>query len=108
FTQGQTGATYTITVSNVGTLVSSGTVTVTDALPAGLTATGLTGAGWGCTLVSLGCTRSDGLGAGGSYPAIALTVTVAANAAASVTNMAAVSGGGETNTGNDTASNPTT
>ena len=41
FTQGQTGATYTLTVSNVGAVSTSGTVTVTDTLPAGLTATAL-------------------------------------------------------------------
>ena len=41
FTQGQTGATYTISVTNAGNTPTSGTVTVTDALPAGLTATGL-------------------------------------------------------------------
>src|SRR5262249_49587092 len=43
-----------------------------------------------------------------SYPDLTLTVAVAGNAAASVTNTATVSGGGETNTGNDSASDPTT
>ena len=37
-----------------------------------------------------------------------MTVNVASNAPASVTNTATVSGGGETNTANDTASDPTT
>jgi len=37
-----------------------------------------------------------------------ITVTVANNAAAMVTNTATVSGGGETNTGNDSSSDPTT
>jgi hypothetical protein len=54
------------------------------------------------------CSRSDALAAATSYPAITLTVNVAANAPASVTNSAAVSGGGETNTGNDTVDDPTT
>ena len=36
-----------------------------------------------------------------------LTVNVAANAPSSVTNTASVSGGGETNTANNTASDPT-
>src|SRR6185295_18679295 len=109
FTQGQTGATYTLTATNSGTGPTVGTVTVTDTLPAsGLTATGLSGTGWSCTLGTLTCTRSDTLAAGGSYPAITLTVNVASNAPASVTNTAAVSGGGETNAANDTASDPTT
>src|SRR5260221_4911715 len=43
-----------------------------------------------------------------SYPAITLTVNVSNSAAASITNTVAVSGGGETNTSNDTASDATT
>jgi hypothetical protein len=42
------------------------------------------------------CTRSDALAASSSYPALTLTVNVASNAPASLTNTAAVSGGGET------------
>ena len=108
FAQGQTGATYTLTVSNVGGSPTSGMVTVTDTLPAGLTATAIGGTGWSCVLGTLTCTRSDALAAGSSYPAITLTVNVANNAAASLTNTATVSGGGETNTSNDTASDATT
>ena len=40
FTQGQTGATYTLTATNSGTGPTSGTVTVTDTLPTGLTGDG--------------------------------------------------------------------
>jgi Bacterial Ig-like domain (group 3)/FG-GAP-like repeat/Domain of unknown function DUF11 len=108
FVQGQTGASFSIMVSNGGTGITSGTVAVTDTLPAGLMATGMSGPGWNCTLGSLSCTRSDALGASGSYPAITLTVNVGSNAAASVTNTATVSGGGESNTANDTASDVTT
>ena len=108
FTQGQAGATYTLTASNAGSGATSGTVTVTDTLPASLTATAMTGTGWTCTLASSTCTRSDVLAAGASYPAVTLTVSVSSTAPASVTNTAAVSGGGETNTANDSASDPTT
>src|SRR5205085_3493942 len=108
FTQGQTGATYSITVTNSGFAATSGTVTVTDTLPAGLTATGISGSGWTCVLGTLTCTRSDALATGSSYPAITLTVNVASNASASITNSVVVSGGGETNTANDTATDPTT
>src|SRR5206468_11446214 len=48
FAQGQTGASYTIDVQNIGGVSTSGTVTVTDALPAGLTATAISGTGWSC------------------------------------------------------------
>jgi uncharacterized repeat protein (TIGR01451 family) len=108
FTQGQTGATYTLTATNSGNAATSGTVSVVDTLPTGLTATAISGPGWTCTLATLTCTRSDALAAGSSYSAITLTVNVAANAASSVTNNATVSGGGEVNTANDTATNPTT
>jgi uncharacterized repeat protein (TIGR01451 family) len=112
FTQGQTGATYTITVTNSGSAATSGTVTVTDTLPAGLTPTAPDGAvnGWTCGIAgqTVTCTRSDALAASGSYPAITLTVDVAPNAGAAVTNTAGVSGGGESNPANDTASDPTT
>ena len=108
FTQGQIGATYTVTATNSGTASTTGTVTVVDTLPTGLTATALSGTGWTCTLGTLTCTRSDALATSTSYPAITLTVTVANNAAASVTNNVTVSGGGETNAANDTATDPTT
>ena len=107
FTQGQSGAVYTITVSNAGASASSGTVTVTDSLPGALTAAAMSGAGWSCTLATLTCTRSDVLAAGASYQAVSLTVSVAVGAPASVTNTATVSGGGEINTANDTANDAT-
>jgi uncharacterized repeat protein (TIGR01451 family) len=107
FFVGQTGATYTLTVSNTGHGPTSGTVTVIDNLPSGLTATAISGTGWTCTLGTITCTRSDALVANNSYPVIALTVNVSANAPSLVTNTATVSGGGETNIANDTASDPT-
>ncbi len=106
FVQGQTGATYTITVSNSGTGATSGTVTVSDTLPTGLTATAISGTGWTCPSLT-SCNRSDALAAGASYPAIALTVNVAANAPSQVTNIATVAGGGEINTANDSSSDLT-
>ena len=84
-----------------------GAVRVTDSLPAGLSATALGGANWSCTLSTLTCTRSDGLAPGSSYAPITLTVNVAASAPSTVTNSATASGGGETNTGNNSASDAT-
>ena len=108
FTQGQTGATYSLTVTNRGNAATAGTVTVSDTVPTGLTATAIAGTSWTCTQPAGPCTRSDALAAGGSYPALTLTVNVSSAAPASVTNTATVSGGGEINTSNDSASNPTT
>jgi uncharacterized repeat protein (TIGR01451 family) len=108
FTQGQNG-TYTLAVSNVGGAATSGTVTVSDTLPAGLTYVSATGTGWTCNTAgqTVTCTRATALAAGASYPNITLIVSVASNAALSVTNTATVSGGGQTNTSNDSSSNPT-
>ena len=107
FTQADQGDAYTLTVGNGGTGPTSGTVTVADTLPGGLTATGFSGPGWTTDLPSLTATRADALAAGGSYPPLTLTVNVSSTAPASVTNSATVSGGGETNTANDTASTTT-
>ena len=94
FSRGQSGATYDIAVANLGSGATSGTVTVVDTLPAGLTATAMAGSGWSCTLATLTCTRSDALPSGGSYPVIVLTVDVWTSAPPSLVNIATVSGGG--------------
>lgn len=107
FTQGQTGATYTIIATNQGGAPSAGLVTVSDALPAGLAASGMSGSGWVCDIQTTSCTYGDPIAPGTSAPAITLTVDVAANAPSSVTNTATVAGGGESDTSNDTASDPT-
>ncbi len=93
FTQGQTNAQYTITVSNSGA-PTSGTVTVTDTVPTGLILTSMSGTGWTCTLSNSSCTRSDPLGNGASYLPLTVIVSVASNAAAQVTNQVTASGGG--------------
>src|SRR5204863_443193 len=103
----QIGATYTITAHNIGTGPTSGVVTIVDALPASLTATSISGAGWACTLDTLTCTRSDVLAAGGSYPPITLAVNVAGNAPSTVTNNASISAT-ELNTANNSANDLTT
>jgi uncharacterized repeat protein (TIGR01451 family) len=101
FAQGQVGATYSITVTNSGGAATSGTVTLTDTLPSGLTATAISGGtDWSCALSTLICTRSEVLPAGGSYQAVTVTVTVAAGASALLTNKASVWGGSSATTAN--------
>ncbi len=106
FTQGDAGDTFSIVVGNEGAQATAGLVTVTDSLPASLTATALSGAGWSCSLGPLTCTRTDPLASGASYPSITVTVDVSAGAPISVTNVASVSGGGEADnvTDNDSVS----
>jgi|GEM_PF-2292884 len=107
FHAGDTADTYTLTAHNIGNAASSGTVTVSDTLPAGFTATVLSGTGWSCTLATRTCTRSDALTAGSLYPAITLTVSIGSSVSGTFNNVATVSGGGETNTSNNTSTDPT-
>jgi sugar lactone lactonase YvrE len=94
FTAGQSGAAYAVTVANaVSAGPSSGAVTVTESVPAGLTLVSMSGTGWTCASLPT-CTRSDALGGGASYPAIAVTVNVSATAPVQLTNVVTVSGGG--------------
>ena len=91
--QGQLNASYTLMVTNPANAgPTSGTVTVADTVPAGLTLVSMSGIGWSCGLSS--CTRNDALAGGNSYPPIAVTVNVAANASSPQVNQASVSGGG--------------
>ncbi len=97
FNQGQAGATYTVTVSNALTLSDGssahptiGTVTVTEAAPPGLTLVSMAGAGWSCPDGGTTCTRADALAPGASYPAITVTVNVAANATSPQVNAVSV------------------
>jgi uncharacterized repeat protein (TIGR01451 family) len=108
FIQGQTSAFYALTVTNSGPGATTGTITVADTVPTGLTATSIAGSGWSCTQPAGPCTRSDIWSTGAQLPAITLAVNVASNAPAAVSNVATVSGGGETNTSNDQATDPTT
>lgn len=93
FTLGESAAAYAVTVSNQSTAgTTSGSVIVTETLPSGLTLSTMSGAGWSCTANV--CARNDALAGGASYPAIAVGVNVSTNAASSVVNAVAVSGGG--------------
>ncbi|MFZ0309284.1 MAG: C25 family cysteine peptidase [Candidatus Sulfotelmatobacter sp.] len=107
FTRGST-ASYTIPVSNISPYgSSSGTVTVNDTLPLGLIPTSASGTGWSCSIASqtVSCVDSTVLAANSSYPSITINANVAQTAPATVTNTATVSGGGEVNLSNDTATN---
>ncbi len=107
FAQGDADRTYTIVVTNVGLLATTGTVNVVDVLPIGLTATAMDGDGWEISFETLTATRADALPPNAAYPALTLTVSVAPDAPASVTNFASVSTGGDTNTLNNTVADLT-
>jgi uncharacterized repeat protein (TIGR01451 family) len=97
FTMGQQGI-YTLTVSNaVSAGTTSGTVTVAERLPSGLTLADMFGPGWNCSKNV--CSRSDSLGAGSSYPPITVKVNVGTGIPMQLTNQASVSGGGSVTNG---------
>jgi uncharacterized repeat protein (TIGR01451 family) len=100
FTPGQLGATFTISAGNPSASPTSGIVTVTDQLPAGLTLVAMSGVGWACT--SNTCSRADPLGPGSSYPAITVTVNVQPGVGSSLTNMATAATNASTTTASDT------
>ena len=101
---------YSITVRNAGTLASSGVYTVTDTLPAGITAVASTGTapnprgtGWSCSVAgqTVTCTSSEILAAGAAHSSsITLDVQAGQNLCpagypCSLDNVVAVNGGGE-------------
>ena len=92
FMQGQAGAFYIVTVTNKGSGPTSGPVTLTVAVPAGMTLVSIGGTGWSCS--GGACARSDVLAGGAAYPSVTITVNVASNASASLSTSATVSGGG--------------
>jgi len=104
FIPGQTG-TWTITVHNIGGGSStSGTVTATDTLPSGYTLNTYSGTGWSCSGTSVvTCTSSLVVNGGNDFPLLSLVVNIPTSSATSVTNSVTVSGGGETDTTNDSA-----
>jgi uncharacterized repeat protein (TIGR01451 family) len=105
FVQGGT-ARYTLTVDNAGISDTAGTYVVTDTLPAGLTVAAAGGDTWDCVPLStsVSCTRSTVLAPGASAPVITIDVDISADAPASVTNTATISGGGDVKGGDNFAS----
>ena len=102
FTQGQQGAQFSITVTNNGPGSAGGAspITVTDTLPAGLTPAATPGSGtnWSCGSAgqTITCTNAELVGASTSFPTLTLSVNVASNAPASLSNTASVVGSGNT------------
>jgi uncharacterized repeat protein (TIGR01451 family) len=110
FVAGSTG-TYTFTVSNVGSAATSGTTTVKDILPAGmsftapLTAGGANGGSYTCAVSTTTttndtatCTTTTAIAAGGTN-VLTLPVAVASTVASgtTLTNRAKVFGGNDPN-----------
>jgi uncharacterized repeat protein (TIGR01451 family) len=108
FVVGTTGV-YTITVTNVGTGPTTGTIIVTDTLPTGLSFVSGTGTNWTCFAVgqTVTCTNPGPLAPSASST-ITLTVNVESSAYPSVTNSATVSTPGDITPSNNSDDDPTT
>ena len=106
FTVGTNG-TFTLAVANAGP-DTSGALTVTDALPSGLSFVSGTGIGWTCGAAgaTVTCSSPAGLASGGSTT-ITLTVSVGAAAAPATTNTATVAAvRADPNAANNSSSDP--
>ncbi len=109
FVRGGNG-TYTITATNSGNATTVGVATISDTLPTGLTPISASGTGWTCTIAgqNVNCNRSDALTANSSYPVVSITASVTQNASNSLSNTVNVNGGGELDSSNNSATDPTT
>ncbi len=109
FVRGQTSSyTLTVTASSAGSATNGSAVTVTDALPVGLSLSGTpTGGGWTCSGIvgdtSVTCTSNDIVAANASFPPITVPVAIALNAPSSITNTMSVGGGGANTSASATA-----
>jgi peptidoglycan/xylan/chitin deacetylase (PgdA/CDA1 family) len=97
FVQGQQGDRLILSVANQSNDLTDGnTVTVTDRIPSGLSATSARGQGWACQgTTTVICTRADVLTPQSAYPPIVVTVNVAGNAATKIRNVPKLVGHGE-------------
>src|SRR5206468_703627 len=103
FVDGATG-TYTLVVTNVGTTATTGLITVTDPLPAGLSFVSGLGAGWSFAAAggTVTATNNGPIAVGDSL-VFTLTVNVAPAAVPGVLNSATASTSGDPYPGNNTA-----
>jgi len=113
WTAGQTGALYSLTVSNIGGQATSGTITARDTLPAGITpswigtrAVSSNGVNWSCVFSgqAITCTTGNPInytGTNSSVITLPVNISAAANIGSPLINYASVGGGGDPfNSGN--------
>jgi len=101
---------FSITAFNAGPDATSGTVTITNTFPSGVTSFTFAGAGWSCGSLSGGaatCTNATTIAPSGSAPALTLSMTAPTSGPA-VDTASVTSGTGDPNNGNNTASQSVT
>lgn len=93
--------TYSLLVTNEGTVGTTGTVTLNDSVGPGTVVGTPGGTGWSCGVTgsapsqALSCTRSDTLAPGASYPPVSLTLSYGAGANVENTATLLSGSGGE-------------
>jgi glycosidase len=107
FQKGGNGS-FTILVTNAGSTASSGSITLTETPPAGMSISSMSGSGWVYNATNQTCTRSDSLAAGSSYSPVTVNVTFNTDAATELSNTASITGGGDANPSNNISSDAVT
>lgn len=99
---------YTLYVANLGSAATNSAITVTDALPTGLSFVTGSGAGWICTASGqlVTCTYTPALAAAATTT-LTLTVNVGSAAYPTITNSATASYPGDSDATNNTGTRPT-
>jgi uncharacterized repeat protein (TIGR01451 family) len=90
---------YNFTVTNTGSSATSGTVTVSDVLPAGLQYVSYSGIGWSCSALgqTVTCTTTTSIAVGAANSKT-LSIKVNPTQLGAISNSATVSGGGAVGT----------
>jgi uncharacterized repeat protein (TIGR01451 family) len=101
--------TYTVTVRNIGSAATTGTITVTDSLPAGFTFASAAGPGWTCSPAgqNVTCISPTVLAPTDSTP-FTIAVSVKGDAASIVNHFVTVTTEGDLNASNNATSDATT
>ncbi len=93
FTVNDQNDTFSVLVTNQGFAATTGTVTVTDMLPAGLTFNGTSTAGWMCNANGSNpviCSTTNTIASGGGNTTLVLKVNVASSTNPTLTNNVSV------------------
>ena len=101
------GGTFTLSIVNVGTLSTTGPITVNDPMPPGLRVVSASGTGWDCsatTQFSVNCTNPGPLAPGDPALVITVKVSVMLGGPSTITNTATVSTDDDSNPSNNTSS----
>ncbi len=105
-----TSLSFNLAVSNAGPNATSGSVSISNTFPSGVTSFTFSGAGWACSALAgsvATCTNAASIAASGSAPPLVLSMTAPATGPA-VDSASVSAGTGDPNSGNNIASQSVT